>query len=202
MGVRIIEQRTRALITDSWGAWSNLPVDSVTDGTFTDTDLIQYRFNTEITISDVTDNVSEVDSAIVGTGVFDDMMETVTKHLEYQFTQGRIIGSEYATVYLGAIQTTMTEAVRFVLQKDIAAKQGLTEDAKIALIQRQTKGFDDDAKQKLLKQALDSWSVAYSVAQDANSVPDSIKVNPIDSIMKNAMDNLGIVKSNDPLGEI
>ena len=81
-----------------------------------------------------------------------------------------------------------------------AAQAALTTKQQ-ALVERQTQGFDDDAKQKLLKQALDSWSVAYSVAQDANSIPDSIKVNVIDSIMKNAYTALGVVKTNDPIGE-
>lgn len=79
--------------------------------------------------------------------------------------------------------------------------QTATEGSKKLLVERQTKGFDDDAKQKLLKQSLDSWSVAYSVAQDANAVPDTIKVNPIDSIMKNAMDSLSISTTINPLGQ-
>lgn len=95
----------------------------------------------------------------------------------------------------------ITQAVTFVLQKPIAEKQTDSEQAKKALIERQTKGFDDDAKQKLMKQMLDSWSVAYSVAKVANSIPDSIKVNPIDSVTKSAMDALGITNSNKPIGE-
>ena len=199
----IIEIRSRALVTDAWGAWSNLPVDAVTDGTFTDTDLVQYRTQDSITISDVTDNVSrDTDNIVTGTGVFDDMMEAVTAHIEAQFLLGRLSGTDYATVYLGALQSTIAESIRFVLQKDIAANQAQTEASKKILVERQTKGFDDDAKQKLLKQSLDSWSVAYSVAKDANAIPDIIKVNPIDSIAKSAMDSLGIINTSNPLGEI
>jgi len=129
-----------------------------------------------------------------GDGVFDKLMQMVNLHIDDQFTKGRLKGADYATVYLGALQTVIAQSVSFTLQKG-------TTDAQIALIERQTKGFDDDAKQKLLKQALDSWSVAYSVAQDQNSIPDSIKVNSIDSVMKNAMDALEITVTNDPIGE-
>ena len=70
-------------------------------------------------------------------------------------------------------------------QKELLKKQQ-------ELTARQTKGFDDNAMQKLLKQTLDSWSVAYSVAQDANSIPNTIKVNTIDTIATKACNNLGI----------
>ena len=44
-------------------------------------------------------------NVVTGTGVFDDLMETVVKHLEAQFQLGRITGTDYATVYLGALQS-------------------------------------------------------------------------------------------------
>lgn len=169
-----------------------------------------------------------------GTGHFDRIMKTLLFHIQEEYNSGRIKGSDYATVYLGAMQSAMQQAVQFALQEkateaqidatvaDTTIKQAQSakdlqvKDAQIAkvgyetsallpaqksLINRQEKGFDDDAKQKLLKQTLDSWSVAYSVAQDANAIPDTIKVNVIDSITKNAMDSLSVTKSVDPLGE-
>lgn len=158
---------------------------------------------TEITTVDGYPDTVEAARVIVqGTGVFDKLMESINAHLALQFLENRIKGPDYATVYLGAIQTALTQAIAFVLQKPLVERQAVSEEAKTALIIRQTKGFDDDAKQKLLKQALDSWSVAYSVAQDENGIPDTIKVNPIDSIMKNAMDSLNITKTTNPLGEI
>ena len=200
-----------------------------------------------INIQEVTNNVTtSADNIVEGSGIFDDLMETVTKHITAQYKLGRITGTEYATVYLGAIQATLAEAMKFTLEKgaidaDIALKgiqgseaeanglsnrteaeangmsqrteaeatgtsdrelkgsqkllvdaQKATEAEKALLVTRQAKGFDDDAKQKLLKQALDSWSVAYSVAKDDNGIPDSITVDSIDNIMKTAMDSLGI----------
>jgi len=157
---------------------------------------------TQIPFTDFTQNVTtDANNVVTGDGVFDDMMESVNKHIDAQYQLGRITGADYSQVYLGALQSAMSESMKFVLQHKIAEEQTDSEAAKSKLIERQTKGFDDDAKNKLLKQQLDSWSVAYSVAKDAQSIPDSIKVNPIDSTMKSAMDALGIIVTTNPLGE-
>jgi len=157
---------------------------------------------TSIQFIDFTNNVTiDANNNVSGDGVFDKMMETVNTHIDAQYKLGRIKGSDYSTVYLGSIQAAMAESMKFVLQRQIAEEQTDSEAAKSALIARQTKGFDDDAKTKLLKQQLDSWSVAYSVAKDANSIPDSIKVNTIDSTLKSALDALSVSISTNPLGQ-
>lgn len=158
-----------------------------------------YTVNTVSTTVPIT---TLTEAVVDGDGVFDQMMKAVNAHVHAEWTAKRITSENYPQVYLGALQTALTQAVLFTLQRPTIEKQTDSEIAKKGLIERQTKGFDDDAKQKLLKQALDSWSVAYSVAKDANSIPDAIKVNPIDSIMKNAMDSLAIVKTSNPLAEI
>lgn len=156
---------------------------------------------TTIPFTNFTDNVSaDNQNVVTGNGVFDDMMETLNQHIDAQYQLGRITGSDYSTVYLGAMQSAIAESMRFVLQQQIAEKQTDSEAAKVDLVKRQTQGFDDDAKNKLLKQLLDSWSVAYSVAKDAQSIPDSIKVDSIDSTLKSALDQLGIAVSTNPLG--
>jgi len=157
---------------------------------------------TQIPFTDFTQNVTtDTNNVVTGDGVFDDMMESVNKHIDAQYQLGRITGADYSQVYLGALQSAMSESMKFVLQHKIAEEQTDSEAAKSKLIERQTKGFDDDAKNKLLKQQLDSWSVAYSVAKDAQSIPDAIKVNPIDSTLKSALDALGIAVTTNPLGQ-
>ena len=62
-----------------------------------------------LTITNLTANVTtSADNVVTGTGVLDDMMETVNAHLAAQFNLGRITGSDYATVYLTAMQATCT----------------------------------------------------------------------------------------------
>lgn len=57
-----------------------------------------------------------------GTGVLDVMLQTMRVHLTDQFEKERIQGTEYATVYLGAYQSTLEAAINFLLAKQ---KQGL-----------------------------------------------------------------------------
>ena len=64
-------------------------------------------------------------------GVFDALINNVEKHLEIQYNKTRITGPQYAEVYLGAIQTAMSQAIQFAL--------GLrTANAQAALIEAQT----------------------------------------------------------------
>jgi hypothetical protein len=143
-------------------------------------------------------------ASITGTGVFDEMMKAVNAHIQVEYKAHRINSDMYPTVYLGAMQTALTQAVLFTMQRPMVERQAATEEAKKLLVERQTKGFDDDAKQKLMKQALDSWSVAYSVSKSDISIPSSIKLTTIDNITKSAMESLGMTVplTIDPLGVV
>ncbi len=75
-----------------------------------------------IEISDVTNSG--------GTGSFDVLMDAVNTNLTSQFDLNRITGSDYATVYLGAIQVAMQQAIHFSLTS-------AQTDEQIALIEQQ-----------------------------------------------------------------
>lgn len=203
MALTNVQKRVRTLATDAWGAWTN-----TTDAPpYTNTTLVEYRAigTSDIDISELTNgSIVDDDSKYKwsGTGVFDTIIGAVNGNIKAQYDSGRIRDSDYAQVYLGALTSSINAAIQFLLQEQQAEAQAELTREQRALVERQTKGFDDDAKQKLLKQALDSWSIAYSVAQDANAIPDTIKVNVIDSIMKNAYSNLGITVTNNPIGEV
>jgi len=97
---------------------------------------------TSVTLDQLTE------SKIEGTGVFDKLMQAVEAHIHQEFGKNRIKGPEYSTVYLGALQSTLDQSIRFLLDKDDAllkAKQAELIDkqieeltARIALIQQQT----------------------------------------------------------------
>ena len=209
MSISILK-RTRASDTAAWSAWA-----STTDAPpYVDTTLVEYRtsVDTSITIDQLTDGAIATDSEgkayWEGTGYFDVIMSAVNGNVKCEYESGRIVGVQYADVYLGALQGALNTAATLLLQRqDAEAKTDVSIEQKELLkkqqllVERQTKGFDDDAKQKLLKQVMDGWSIAYSVAQDANAIPDTIKVNVIDSVTANAMANLGIVKTTNPLNE-
>jgi hypothetical protein len=71
---------------------------------------------TDITITDLTNATTGDD----GTGVFDILMQSVERHLEEQLDQGRITGPDYATVYLGALQSTLQQSIEFLLREQEA----------------------------------------------------------------------------------
>ena len=69
-----------------------------------------------ISIGNLTAGIAtDADNVVTGTGIFDDMMETVNAHMAAQFNLGRITGSDYATVYLTVMQATIQQAVAFTI---------------------------------------------------------------------------------------
>ena len=148
-----------------------------------------------ISIVNLTQNVvTSADNIVTGTGIFDDMMTTVNAHLSAQFNLGRITGTDYATVYLTAIQATVQQAVAFTIgaqkgnaEEALLSQKGVTEFAQTdrttkvaptatsiagrqaALSAEQAKGFKWNADQKYLKTILDAWSINISTAGVAST---------------------------------
>ena len=146
-----------------------------------------------ITIANLTANVStDANNVVTGTGVFDDMMETVNAHMAAQFNLGRITGSDYATVYLTAMQATVQQAVAYTIgmqkgnaEESLLFQKEVTEfgqtlqttkttpnansvlGKQITLYGEQAKGFKWNADQKYLKTLLDAWAINVSTAGTA-----------------------------------
>ena len=99
-------------------------------------------------MADITySTLSDATTATNGSGNFDKLVQVVTLHLEAQFAAGRITGTDYANVYLGALQSTLDQAVNFTLSMNKA-----NEDA--TLTEKQQSLVDNQAATEL-KQALD-----------------------------------------------
>ena len=79
----------------------------------------------DIQITDVTTG------AINGTGVFDKLMSTVKAHIAEEYDKGRIKGQDYATVYLGSIQSVLQQSIEYVLREKMT-------EAQIAGIEKET----------------------------------------------------------------
>jgi hypothetical protein len=64
-----------------------------------------------------------------GTGAFDKLMATTKLHLVEEYEQERLSKDEYATVYLGALQSVLAQSVQFLLnhqsEEKIIAEIGL-----------------------------------------------------------------------------
>jgi len=139
-------------------------------------------------------SLTVTDNVVTGTGAFDDLMEAVNIHLDAQYNLGRITGSDYATVYLGAMQAALQQSVAFVMglektnaevtlinQKEVTEYGQTFQTTKttpndnsvlgrqINLYGEQAKGFKWNADQKYLKTLLDAWSINISTAGVAST---------------------------------
>jgi hypothetical protein len=76
------------------------------------------------------DLTNEIDLA-PGDGVFDKLMQTVELRLTDQYNEGRITGSDFATVYLGALQTVLQQSITFLLDKDRKAMEAAIAEATV-----------------------------------------------------------------------
>lgn len=65
-------------------------------------------------------------SCVNGDGTFDTVMKVISEHLEKEYKQGRITGSQYSEVYIGAIQAALGNATQFLLGRDAAFWQAQT----------------------------------------------------------------------------
>ena len=83
-----------------------------------------------------------------GTAIFDVLMKAVNENINIQFEQNRITGSDYATVYLGAIETCIKEATNLLLQKAVADKEIEVKQAQILQIQASILNTQEDTKLK------------------------------------------------------
>jgi hypothetical protein len=122
----------------------------------------------------VTNNV------VTGTGVFDDLMEAVTTHLEAQYQLGRITGSDFATVYLGAMQSALQQSVAYTLGQEstnssviLQTKQGLKVDAEELLVDAQKLKVDGE-KALLLQKQVTEFAQTRVTSTSATPHADSI----------------------------
>ena len=156
-------------------------------------------------------SLTVTNNVVTGTGAFDDLMEAVNIHLEAQFNLGRITGSDYATVYLGAMQAALQNSVAFVMglektnaevtlinQKEITEFGQTQKTSKIAphadsilgkqatLYGEQAKGFQWNADQKYLKTLLDAWAVNISTAGVASTQVTALNAAGMNTQITNA----------------
>ncbi len=68
--------------------------------------------DTKVDITDLTH------ASVEGNGVFDVLMRAVNAHLQKEWSANRLKGTEYSTVYLGALESTMNASLQFLLARD------------------------------------------------------------------------------------
>ena len=97
---------------------------------------------TPITNEDLTTKV------VNGTGIFDELMTAANAHLDSQFKNERITGTQYAEVYLGQLQAVLANAVQFLIERDKTYLSNLLINAQIELANKQV-----ELAEKQLEQA-------------------------------------------------
>ena len=85
-----------------------------------------------ITINDLTTGT------VNGTGVFDQLMQTVKAQLQEEYQANRIRGTDYASVYTNAIAAVLQQSMAFLMGQQQADKQAELLAAQIAQTEQQT----------------------------------------------------------------
>jgi len=106
----------------------------------------------DILLTDLTNGaIATVDDEYVwqGTGIFDKLMEAVNSNVKVEYDNGRIVGEQYANVYLGGMQSVIAQSVQYVLQEkqteaqiDLVNQQTLTETERTTLVREQAESED------------------------------------------------------------
>ena len=122
--------------------------------------------STKVDINDFSngsiDNSNPQEPKWEGTGVFDIIMKAANENIKIQNQTSRITGAEYAEVYLGTMQTAISESMKFLLNKDQIIKDLELKQANIDLLNRQKEGFDDNKYQKLFEAQMNAWALMFS----------------------------------------
>ena len=77
-------------------------------------------------------------SQVGGTGVFDQLMLSSTAHLLVEYNKNRIKGTEYSKVYLGAMDSAMSQSIAFILGRQRADKEADLIDEQIGKAKEET----------------------------------------------------------------
>jgi hypothetical protein len=151
--------------------------------------------------------------------VYDSITSKIKTDLDEQFNLGRLKGSDYANVYAQLMQTALQLAFKAPLEdeqkqsiaKDIdvknqqiksminddnlkqqqVEKDNAVKDEQIKLYRRQTQGFDDNLKQKMLEIQLNAWSMMFSSGL-LDSKPSIITNDEVSTLYSNLKTELGI----------
>ena len=93
--------------------------------------------NFQIDINDFSngqiDNTNPQDPKWEGTGIFDVIIKAANENIKIQHKTSRITGAEYAEVYLGTMQSAISEAMKFILNKKTIEKGLEAQDVSIAI---------------------------------------------------------------------
>ena len=95
-----------------------------------------------------------------GTGVFDVIMKAANENIKIQNQTSRITGAEYAEVYLGTMQSAISEAMKFILNRPGIEKGLEAQDVSIAISEVQ------------LAENTEKWAIQRGILQNQKEMSD------------------------------
>ena len=101
---------------------------------------------TDIQLKDLTNGWLDSNNEWQGNGIFDVLIQAVNKNIESQYNQGRIDSNDYATVYLGGIQSVIAQSMQFLLQEKQAEAQ-----TDLLLAQKTQAELDGEVNRRLIE---------------------------------------------------
>ena len=139
---------------------------------------------TAITVTDLTTGV------VSGDGVFDELMKAANAHIDVEYKKNRIKGSEYSTVYLGAMQSVISQSLQLLLSQqkvnleaELLTKQLESENlrqaqltAQTALIAQQEINLAVEALNIPKQGELLDSQVAVQAQQEVNLVAEGLNI--------------------------
>lgn len=110
--------------------------------------------------------------SVDGTGAFDVLMRTVADHLDSQYKESKITGSDYANIYLGSLTAVLQQSSQYLLGSEQLNKQLLLLDAQIKnmelqseLVEAQVRKMDADTEVSIKQIGLMDEQIAQAIEQ-------------------------------------
>ena len=91
---------------------------------------------------------------VAGAGAFDELMRTVKANLTEEYDAERIVGGEYAEIFLGSINAALSTASAFILQVPTVNQQELLLQEQVIQAQKQNLILDQDLLKGIAETAL------------------------------------------------
>ena len=95
-----------------------------------------------------------------GTGIFDIIMKAANENIKIQNQTSRITGAEYAEVYLGTMQSAISEAMKFLLNRPGIEKGLEAQDVSIAISEVQ------------LAENTEKWAIQRGILQNQKQMSE------------------------------
>lgn len=73
----------------------------------------------------------------VGTGVFDTLISAINSNIKIQYDEGRLSGADYASVYLGSMQSAIAQSMQFILSEKAIEADVANKEKQLEILQKQ-----------------------------------------------------------------